>query len=390
MAHALQAVIDNFEEVLDAVKTNKKIAWVEWILNPEICEAFDLVSFNPEVLNVFANSMGLEYPPMLIEAAENQGTPIENCSAQKLAVGSLLLKQIPPPSIILGGSHPCDTSITIYQTLEYLTDAPSFIMDFPYWKDEDSYKYEKCTWEQIGFLEKNTGKKINWDSLRRLLERVNVINDLLREICEMSRAVPCPSSISSLTFAWAIREVNLRSPHILGMVKEIHSDVKRRFQNREGIVKEEKIRVLLWFPPIPFFFYYFKWMEENFGAVVVADFIGHVSTIHIDTTTPETMVRDLAISQMHLAMGRQCHGPIEFFTDEMVQMIDAYAPDCMIFSGHNGCKHGWAGLKIVQDICKMKNLPTLYLNLDIMDQRHTPEDELKRQTEAFFKNHGWA
>ena len=102
------------------------------------------------------------------------------------------------------------------------------------------------------------------------------------------------------------------------------------------------------------------------------------------------MVRDLAISQMNLAMGRQCHGPIEFITDEMNQLIREYEPDCMIFSGHNGCKHGWAGLKIIQDICNSQELPVLYLNLDIMDKRHTSEEEIKKQTTTFFKSHGWA
>ncbi len=391
LRYLAMAVHDNFKAVLKAEKNKDTIIWVEWIMHPEVCEAFDVISFNPEALNVFANVKGTEYPPMLIEAAENQGTPIENCSALKCTIGSLLLKQIPEPSIIIGASHPCDTSVTVYQTLEYLTGAPSFTMDVPYWKDADAYSYyEKYTWEMIGFLENQLGKKINWDKLKDTLERVDKVNYYLKEVCEMSRAVPCPSSLSALTFAWVAREVNIGSPHILKMAETLYNATKKRFDTGKGIIKKEKVRVLLWFPPISFFSYYFQWMEDNFGAVVVADFIGHISTIHIDTSSKETMVRDLAKAQMNLAMGRQCHGPMEFITDEMEKLIEEYSIDCMIFSGHNGCKHGWAGVKIVQDICKKRKLPTLYLSLDIMDNRHTSEQQIKDQTTEFFKNHNWA
>ncbi len=390
MRYAGKAMEESFSDVLKAVKNNEPVVWVEWIMQPEICEAFDVVSFNPEALNVYSNGKGTRNPPLLIEAAENQGTPIENCSALKLTVGSFLLNQIPKPALIVGGSHPCDSSVTVYQTLEYLTGAPSHTMDSPYWKDDESYAYyEENMWELIDFLETHLNRKIRWNKLKEMLERVNKINYYLREICEMSRAIPCPTAMTMLQSAWAIREVAIRSPHTLAMTEDLYHVVKKRFKKGKGIIKNEKIRILLWFPPMVFFPHYFQWMQENFGAVVVADFIGHVSTIDIDTSSKESMVRDLSISQMHLAMGRQCHGPMEFITDEMVKMIEEYSVDCMIFSGHNGCKHGWAGVKIVSDLCKEKKLPVLFLSVDVMDNRHTSEQQIKDQTTEFFKNHGW-
>jgi len=389
--YSAKAVLDSFEEVLISAKKGKPIVWVEWILNSEICEAFDVTSFNPEILNIFANIRGTKYSSMLIEAAENQGTPVEHCSALKNTIGSYLLKQIPKPTLILGGSHPCDSSVAVYPALEYLTGAPSFVLDVPYWRDEDSYAYyEKYIWELIEFLENHLKRKINWDKLRDVLERVNKINYYLREICEMSRAIPCPANIISLITAWGVREVNVRSPHAVTMTEKMYLAIKKRYEKGKGIIKTEKIRVILWFPEIVHFLHLSYWMEEKFNAVVVVDFIGYVSTVHIDTSSPETMTRDLAISQMHLAMGRQCHGPVELITDELEKIIDEYSADCMFFMGHNGCKHGWGAVKIILDLCKKRKLPTLCLNVDIMDKRHTSENEIKAQVSEFFKSHGWA
>ncbi len=391
MRYGAKALRDSLKEAIRADKKGEPVVWVEWILSAEILEAFKVASFNPETLNIFGNTYGDEYPPMLIAAAEAAGIPVENCSAVKLSVGSLLLKQIPAPTQIIAASHPCDSSISVYQSLEYISGAPTFAFDTPYWKDESSYAYfEQNTWDLIEFLEEQLQRKIDWNELKAVLERVNRINYYLGEICEMNRAVPCPGTMISLLYAWVIREVAVRNMEAVELARGLYEVTKQRYEQGLGVVKQENVRVLMWFPPIGFFTYIFKWMEEEFGAVVVADFIGHISTFDIDTSSPDSMVRDLARTQMHLGMGRQCHGPVEFLTGELEKLIDDYSVDCVLFMGHNGCKHGWAALKIVKDFLRQKGTPTLYMDLDIMDKRHKDEQEIRDEIRQFFRSHGWA
>jgi len=387
-----KATYDNLNEVMRSVKKGKPIIWVQWIMTGEICYAFGAQPFMPEGLAVPGNGKGTDYPAMLIEAAEEQGTPTEYCSAQKNAIGAYLLRQIPDPDLILSASHPCDTGVSAYQSLEFLTGVPTYIMDVPYWKDENSYEYfEENTWGMIHFLENHLKRKIDWNKLREMLDRVNRFNFFLREICEMSRAIPCPASIYSVLFCYTIRINNLHVPYFDRIAEDMYLAVKKRFDRGQGIIKNEKIRVIMWFPTtLGYMPHFVKWIEDEYGAVVVVDFLGYISTNDIDTSSPETMIKDIAKSQMNLAMGRQCHGPVEFITAEMEKLIDEYSVDCMIFLAHQGCKHGWAAIKIVQDRCKAKKLPALYLNLDIMDKRHTPENEIKNQVTDFFRLHGWA
>ncbi|HOO73191.1 MAG TPA: 2-hydroxyacyl-CoA dehydratase family protein [Spirochaetota bacterium] len=386
-----RAFVENFNSVFRAHKKGEPIVWVEWILNAEILESFYVTSMCSALLNIFANVESMAAPSQIIEEAENQGTPVEYCSAMKLNMGAYLLHQIPKPDLIIAGSHPCDTNVSIAQTMEYVTGAPSYFFDVPYWKDDDSFRYtEAQIWEQIEFLEKRLGKKIDWERLKDMLERVNRFNFYLGEICEMHKAIPCPGTMINLGYAWVVREVSLRSPHALAMAKGLYEAVKKNYLAGKGVVRHERVRVLLWFPPIAFFTYLFKWMEHEFGAVIVADFIGQVSTVPIDTSNKETMIRDLARTQMHLAMGRQCHGPVEFITDEMVKYFEQYSIDCMIFTGHQGCKHGWAAVKIIQDICRERNMPALFLNIDIMDQRCLDEQGVKNEITKFFRVQGWA
>jgi len=385
------AMSKNFKRAMNARRDGVPLVWVQWILSSEIIAAFGARALNAELLNVFGNVAGWEAPPKLIAEAEAIGVPVEYCSALKLSIGAYILGQTPEPDLIIRASQPCDTSISSYQIMEYLTGAPSFTFDAPYWKDEASFDYyEKVMWDFIAFMEHHLKRSIDWEKLREILTTVNEFNFYLHEVTEMMRATPCPCSMITLLMQWVMREITIGDPAITASAKAIYEIVRRRYEKGEGIVRKEKIRVIWWNPPFAFFTYVFKWMEHTFGAVVVNDFIGQCQMPQIDTSSNEAMVRGLAESHLYLAMGRQCHGPVEFITDELKRAFEAYSADCIIFAGHNGCQHGWAVGRIFKDICKKAKLPVLILNADIMDQRHMPEKEIMREITEFFRSTGLA
>jgi benzoyl-CoA reductase subunit B len=385
-----KAFVDNMENVLKAKESGKPVVWVEWILSSEIVNAFDAIPFNPETLSVFGNMSGKDVPSRLMEEAESRGFAPEYCSAIKLTAGAYMLGQSPKPAAIIAGSHPCDTNVSAYQSIAHLTGAPVFYFDAPYWRDEDAFNYyEKNMWNLISFLEKTLHQKMNWDRLREIVDNENKFNFYMHEICEMMRAIPSPATMITPVFAWVVREIAIGDPNGTEMARQMYEVVKDRYNKGIGVVKKEIIRVLWWNPPIAFFSYVFKWMEDEFGAVVVKDFIGDVQMPQIDTSSEKTMIHDMARNHLYLAMARQCHGPVEFIISELEQAIEEYAPDCLIFAGHAGCKHGWGVIGIIKDLLKKRGLPSLFMNMDIMDQRHATEDDIKRWITEFFRSNGF-
>jgi len=388
--YGAKAFVDNMKGALKANELGRPVVWVEWIISSEIVNAFDALPFNPETLSVFGNMSGEDVPSQLMEEAESRGFAAENCSAIKVTAGSYMLKQIPRPTAIIAGSHPCDTNVSAYQSITHLTGAPAFYFDAPYWRDEDAFDYyEKNMWCLIDFLEKNLHQKLDWDRLKEVVENENRFNFYLQEICEMMRAIPSPSTMITPVFAWVVREIAIGDPNATEMARRIYEIVKARYEKGVGVVKKENIRVLWWNPPIAFFAYVFKWMEDEFGAVVVKDFIGDVRMPQIDTSSERAMIRDMAKNHLYLAMARQCHGPVEFILSELEQAIEEYSPDCLIFAGHAGCKHGWAVIGLIKDFLKKRGLPSLFMNMDIMDQRHATEDDIKRWITEFFRSNGF-
>jgi benzoyl-CoA reductase/2-hydroxyglutaryl-CoA dehydratase subunit BcrC/BadD/HgdB len=388
-----QAVFRNILEqsVVNREQSDKPVVWLEWCLSTDLIFAFDALPIIPETLIAAPLMMvGLEPIETLIDIAEQAGVPQEYCSASRSAIGAVLTEQYPKPDCIVTVSHPCDSMVSSYQTMEYLTGVPTYRLDTPYWDDQRSLDYyAQDVWALIGFLEKQLNRRLDFDRLREILEEVNQTNELLTEINEMSRSVPCPSSGFVFLLTWLVREGGRGTPEVTEMARRLHTATRKRVESGQGAVKKEKIRII-WFD-VPIAFYpLIAWMEEKFGAVVVVDLVGFVDTPPIDTRTPESMVRGLAASYMNLTMARQFHGPLELYHRDVKRICQEYKGDCFICAGHAGCKHGWASVRLLKEEMKKIGMPLLVLTSDIFDMRLTNEAKLKEQIEEFFITNGLA
>jgi len=377
------------QAVFDAADNKTKpLVWVEWCLNPDIVYAFDAQPICTEGLSSILYFKGLDLNEYIIDYGEQRGVPSEYCSAGKSAVGACLSKQLPWPDCIMTTSHPCDTMLSSYQSMQYVTKAPMYVLDTPYWDDERALDYyTKEMWGLIEFFEKHLKRKLDFDRLRQVLEESNCTNELLMEINEMHRATPCPGSIMSNIFAWSGRIIGMGTSDITESTRRLYDITKKRFDQGKGVIKKENIRVI-WFDVTVAFYPIVLWMEEKFGAVTLVDLLSYINSPPIDTSTEESMVRGMALANMNLTMARQFRGPIDYFHRDLSRICDEYNGDCVIIAGHVGCKHGWASVRILKNEMKKRGIPLLVLTTDVFDQRITHEQQLKDQIEDFFINNG--
>ena len=380
------------EGVFDCEKRNKRpLVWVDWNVSVDLALAFDVQPFCPEALGATAampTSAG--FTERVIDVAEQAGIPPELCSSNKSAIGACLAGQLPEPVCIVTGSQPCDSVVSSCQLLEYLTGAPTFLLDIPYWEDERALEYCAVDIRRlIDFLEGHLDRRLDYDRLREVLTEVNRTNELLMELNEMHRATPCPGGIWSHMAGWFFRVMGIGTPEVTEMARRLHEVTRNRLEAGRGAIKKEKIRVI-WFH-LPIIFYPITiWMEETFGAVALIDLMSHVNQPPIDTSTPESMIRGLAQENMNLMMVQHFHGQIEIFERDLHRICEEYNGDCFIYSGQAGCKHSWATTRLLKEYMKKINMPLLILYTDIFDRRVTSEEQIKAQIEEFFVSNGMA
>jgi benzoyl-CoA reductase/2-hydroxyglutaryl-CoA dehydratase subunit BcrC/BadD/HgdB len=81
------------------------------------------------------------------------------------------------------------------------------------------------------------------------------------------------------------------------------------------------------------------------------------------------------------------HGPAELgWLPDTVGDAIAYKVEGAVYWAHIGCKQGCALIRIIRDALREEaGIPTLVLDIDVVDPSFVSEEELKDKLEGFFE-----
>lgn len=386
-ALTFECLSDFLEETLRvADEGKKKIGWFGPGITRELLLAMDVHPYRAELLVGLLPTSRPEALRRYIDIAENAGLPAEMCSIDRGAVGLILAGELPPPDFIVGASLPCDNIVIGYQIYNNFLRVPAFHPDAPYGDDEESMGYYADQLRQmIGFMEQQTGKKMDWDRLKEVVEESNRAYEYLLETNELRKAVPCPQSGRLLTMSNFLNSVGAGQPKGTAVFRQIHEDARRRALRGEGVLEEERSRVVWFMLPTYFDLSIFDWMEQEFGAVIVMDMFSYAAITPVDTSSPETMLRGLAVKALNAPMARQLRGPTDFYTDDLARVCEEYQGDCVIYAGHEGCKMAWGSVGLIRDTCKEIDRPLLVFDMDAFSSPPAVSADIRRRIEEFFQ-----
>jgi benzoyl-CoA reductase/2-hydroxyglutaryl-CoA dehydratase subunit BcrC/BadD/HgdB len=361
---------------------------------PEVSEAMDLPWF-----------MLYEAPFMAI-SAENLSDQIDEtaimglgtdlCTAIRSCIYYVEKDLVPVPTAAIGFIFPCDGMPMLHQVIKHSKSwghVPMFCPDPPYFEDDRSIDYFANELKKMtAFLEEKTGRKLDLDRLKQVVEESDRQYLLWQEYNELRRAVPCPHGYGlggPMCFA------------VSQLFKVGHKEGTEWFQNLVdlteekvkkglGAVKEEKVR-LFWFDIMPsgWIFEFMPWLEEEFGAVVVMDMFGNHPYTTIDTSNEQEMWRGLAKRGLFdTPMVRQAIGPAEGFVNDLARIVKDYRIDVVVWPGHMGHKETQGTFGIMRETCADLGVPFLDLRMDIFDRRYTTADQIKEKFASFFSGLG--
>jgi len=384
--HGLEVSIQSLEEVIDAARQGKPVISHFINNNSELVRAMGVPAFYLSAFTKIANYLGTDCSAFLISEAERYQAPEDLCGLNKMALGAYLTGQIPAIFALMSSEEPCDSVRSFNQMFEYLTEKPAYNVNTPYDRTPEAIaRYVGSAFELIAFLEEKLGRKMDWDRLKQYGDEINKFNACCNEISLMHRSVPSPNLFLSMGFAFAVRQLAPGSPGATKLVEALYEIGKQRISVADPARKKnERIRVIMWDLPVAFA-EMTKWMEKQYGAVIVADYLTSTMNPPFDTSTRESLVRGLYADKLYTGMVRQSHGTAALIGDELTRYLEEYSAHCVIVSGHMACKHNKAANRIVQDICRHHDIPLLMLELDVWDSRHNPEREIKKQLGQFLE-----
>jgi benzoyl-CoA reductase/2-hydroxyglutaryl-CoA dehydratase subunit BcrC/BadD/HgdB len=385
-----QCLSEYYRNLITARETGKKIVYIPFNFIPEIFHAMDMVPVCAEVLTTMALSLeeGIyEYLDLAVE----RGLPDSMCSTQRGVIGLFEAGLIDKPDLIINGAlGSCDPNSKAYEYMSERFQIPSLSIDIPFYHDERALDYYTKGFKNvITGLEEISGKKLDPDRLREVVDYTNQASELFFEINELKKNVPNPVPGYYNLQHTGIKFMMVGTPEAVEFYQTALDVSRERLEGGKHVLPEEKIRVFFMYTGFFFDHTIFAWLEEKMGATYLMDVLSCFDfNPIIDTTSLESMLRGLAEEMFNLPMTRQLKGawnmPSSWLYD-VLYYAKTYKADCCIFSGHLACKQAWGAYRLVADeVRKQLGISSLRLEGDGWDARITPMSSIKEQLEEFF------
>ncbi len=267
--YPLRANIDKgYERSVEATKAGKPTAWsmVNWWEADPILKAMDIEIVYPENYGAVCAAFGKAQA--FLDRSDAEGFPTHMCGYARNCIGyAAKMKELgeipseapmggmPKPMLLLCSGALCDARIKWFQALGRYLDAPVWTVEMPHPGVEESQMpgvrekaidfMVKELREFVVFLERLTGRKMDWNKLDEIANDLIAINKIWYDLNEMRKVRPCP--MHSRDF-WTCMNASLfpagDPKEALRLYQDMYDEVKQRVDDKIGAVANEKYRMI--------------------------------------------------------------------------------------------------------------------------------------------------
>jgi benzoyl-CoA reductase subunit B len=370
----------------------------------EILRVFDLPMVFPEInsLQTAVRRVAHEY----LNQAEDYGYSPDICGyvkadvAMQLRNGEHPMGQVPKPSLAVL-TNACNTYIKWAEIWERMYQTPVFTLDVPgtrsagrqTWPGDRDFENDRRyvaaqLKELITLCEQVTGRKFDIDRFREVLGHASRMNKGWRRVLELNASRP--SVFNALTdgtvylgVANGFRGTAEGSAYFERLVEEMEYKVEQGI----GTLTDEKYRLIfVGVPCYPIFRRFNEMFSEWGGTFLNSTYLwfasgGTNSGYEYDLSRPLDSLAEGFLISVRDAMDSMFH------QDQiLVQMVEEYRIDGIIYHPIKSCRTVSTGLADNRrSVMASRDIPTLFIESDMMDRRVVSEAQLKNRIDAFFE-----
>ena len=370
----------------------------------EILQTFDLPMVFPEInsLQTAVRRMAHDY----LGEAEDYGYSPDICGyvkadvALQLRGGQHPMGQIPRPSIAVL-TNACNTYIKWAEIWERMYGVHAFVLDVPgtrraraqTWPGDPGFErdrryVEAQIQELIGFCEEITRRKFDIDRFREVLDHTNQMNRAWERIIELNKSHP--SLFNALTdgtiylgVSNGLRGSRAGSVYFNRLVEEMEYKAAHRI----GTLTDEKYRLaFVGVPCYPIFRRFNEMFTEWGGTFVNSTYLWFASGganrgFEYDLNRPLASLAEGVLVSVRDAMDSMFHQNLA-----LEEIIDGFDVDGVVFHPIKSCRTVSTGLADGRRaLMATRDVPSLFIESDMMDRRVVSEAQMKNRIDAFFE-----
>ena len=370
----------------------------------ELLLAFGMAPVFPEInsLQMAVRRVAHEY----LNEAEDYGYSPDICGYVKADVALQLRKgkhpmgMIPKPDVAIL-TNACNTYLKWGEIWERLHGTPVFTVDVPgtrasgtqTWPGDPDFERDRLYVERqirelIPLLERVSKQKFDIDRLRETMAHANTMGAAFKELIALNRSTPAVfNAVSDGTVYLGVANGFRGTPEGAAYFRDLVEEMTFKAEHGIGTVTDEKHRlVFVGVPCYPIFRRFNELFSEWGGAFVSSTYLWFASGgaglgWQYDLSRPiESLAEGTLIGVRH-AMDSM------FFQDRaLLELIEPYQVDGVVFHGIKSCRTTSTGLSDVRRVvAQERDIPSLFLESDMMDRRVVSEAQMKNRVDAFFE-----
>jgi benzoyl-CoA reductase subunit B len=394
-----------FQDLTTVNESNGQAAYV-FVMGSmaEILRVFDLPMVFPEInsLQTAVRRVALDY----LNEAEDHGYSPDICGyvkadyAMQLRGGEHPMGRIPPPSIAVI-TNACNTYIKWAEIWERMYDIPVFTMDIPAtraagtqsWPGDPAFerdrRYVSAQIEElITVCEQLTGKRFDIDRLREVMGHANEMIRSWRRILELNQSSPAVFNALTdgtiyLGAANAFRGSEIGARYFTELVEEMEF----KSSNGVGTLQDEQHRLIFVGVPCYPIFRRFNEFFSDWGGVFVSSTYLWFASGGINLGFEYDLERPMeSLAEGVLISVREAIDSMLFQDRALIEMVDSFNVDGVVYHPIKSCRTTSAGQADTRRaFMQATDVPSLFIESDMMDKRVVSEAQLKNRIDAFFE-----
>ncbi|MBZ5556487.1 MAG: 2-hydroxyacyl-CoA dehydratase family protein [Acidobacteriia bacterium] len=396
---------DWFDRLTAAGHANHPTAYV-FVMGSlaELLRVFDFELSFPEInsLQTAVRRVAHEY----LNEAEDYGYSPDICGYVKADVAVQLRKgahpmgTLPPPSLAVA-TNACNTYVKWAEIWERLYHIPVFTLDVPgtrraggqTWPGNPDFSAD-CAYvaaqlqELIALCEHVTDKHFDIDRLREVLGHANAMTAAWRRVIALNRHEPAVfGALTDGTVYLGVANGLRGTPEGRRYFDDLVEEMEHKAAHGLGTIDAEKHRlVFVGVPCYPIFRRFNEMFSEWGGVFVNSTYLWFASGgadlgFEYDLSRPlESLAEGVLISVRH-AMDSMFHQD-----RAIAEILEPFHVDGVVYHPIKSCRTVSTGLADSRRALMARtDIPSLFIESDMMDKRVVSEAQLKNRIDAFFE-----
>jgi benzoyl-CoA reductase/2-hydroxyglutaryl-CoA dehydratase subunit BcrC/BadD/HgdB len=240
----------------------------------------------------------------------------------------------------------------------------------------------------VAFVEKHTGKKMDYDKLSELVHMAEQTRKAWSHCYEMRKAVPGPMPTQDMLSCVVPGKLDPSASEALAFYHRLENELQYRIDHKIGVVDDEKYRLMFIGLPPWHGMKIFNYLESR-GAVCVIENVYYPGKPSERTAKFSHPLRRIAADELYRwaeMWGKTGQDGTQPEIDWMRRWVDEYKVDGILIHTARSCRLSATTQvtfrNILQDFVKA---PILSIESDIIDERSYSEAQVKAQIDAFIE-----